>query len=178
MKVAAIVYGAGQSEIIDRLLIDVAHRLKATGLKLAGSVQWNSGERCGMNLEDLASGRQLNASLPPAQPGCRLDTSALEDAAGLAAISIEPGLDLVIVNRFGKEEAAGRGFRAVIESAVAKDLPVLTSLRSELCPSFDDFTGEDRVYLAPSQDAVERWCEDVLSHRLGKARERSKTQTG
>lgn len=158
MRIATITYEAGQSEAVDRLLIEVADRLRASGVKLAGSLQWNSGAHCAMDLEDLASGRRLNASLPAVSSGCRLDAAALEDAVGLAATSVGPGVGLVIVNRFGKEEVAGRGYRPVIAAAVANGLPVLTSINTAHRASFDAFAGGDAVHLPADRNTVEAWC--------------------
>ena len=122
MKIAAIGYVHGQGDAVDALLCEVAAALKAEGVKLAGAVQWNvervGRSRCDMLLEDLATGRRIDASdINRASTGCRLDAWALEDAAGLVASSIMPGVGLVIMNRFGKQEVAGQGFRAAIEAA-------------------------------------------------------------
>lgn len=171
MRLAAIIYCNGQSEAADDLIGGLAETLKARGVRLAGAIQRNdpteSGARCGMDIEDLATGRRLTASLPlNIQPtGCRLDSVALEDAAGLVAASISPEVDLVIVNRFGKQEAQGHGFRAVIEQSVASDLPILTTLNTALRAEFRAFTGEDAEELALDGDDVRRWCEAALSWR-------------
>jgi nucleoside-triphosphatase THEP1 len=158
MRIATVVYEAGQSERADRLLAEVAQSLRASGLRLAGSIQRNAGTNCAMDLEDLASGQRLNASLPAVGSGCRLDASALEDAAGLAAVSIGAGVDLVIVNRFGKEELAGRGFRPIIEAAISHDLPVLTSVNRAHKDIFASFAGDCAVSLPLDLTAVEAWC--------------------
>ncbi len=92
-------------------------------------MQWNepraNDSRCAMVLEDLASGERLDVSADPnADPSaCRLNSYALEDVAGRVAGTIDPGVDLVILNRFGKQEAAHAGFRAIIEAAVSQELP-------------------------------------------------------
>jgi hypothetical protein len=163
MRIATIVYEPGQSEAVDRLLIEVASRLKASGLKLAGSLQWNAGAHCAMDLEDLATGRRLTASLPAPQTSCRLDAAALEDAAGLAASSVGPGVDLVIVNRFGKEEVAGRGYRPIIAAAIANDLPVLTCLNRAHQESFDRFAGDNAEHLPADCEQVEAWCRACMA---------------
>ena len=106
--------------LVDGVLAQAARRLKLDGLNIAGSIQWNEPiagrRRCRMTLEDLASGRKILASEDRGSEarGCHLDTSALEEAAVLAAESLEPGIDLVIVNRFGKQEipAAASGKRS------------------------------------------------------------------
>ncbi|MEX5726690.1 hypothetical protein Ga0609869_000043 [Rhodovulum iodosum] len=59
--------------------------------------------------------------LPARNVACRLDPAALETAVGLVAAGLSSGADLLIVNKFGKHEAAGRGFRYVVAEAVAMD---------------------------------------------------------
>ncbi|MEQ1671705.1 MAG: DUF2478 domain-containing protein [Hyphomicrobium sp.] len=168
MKLAAITYVHGQGEAVDQLLRELAEDLKASGLKLGGAIQWNrpsqSHSRCDMELEDLASGQRINASdKARAANSCRLDAWALEDAAGLVAASIAPGVDFVIVNRFGKQEASGQGFRATIEAAIANDLPVLTSLNVAHQAAFDAFTGGEAGLLAADREAVRAWCRSALA---------------
>jgi nucleoside-triphosphatase THEP1 len=168
MRIAAIKYRAGEAEKIDAMLCGLAGRLRREGYKLAGSIQWNkgaeSGYHCDMDFEDLASGRRLRGSIDQACPteGCRLDSSALEDAAGLVAASIAPGIDLVIINRYGKQEVQGRGFRQAIAAAIAQDLPVLTVLNKVHDGSFAAFTGEAATELPPTLEAIEDWCRALL----------------
>lgn len=173
MKLAAITYVAGGGDGVDRLLRGVAHDLRAKGFKLAGAVQWNEPKdgdtRCAMVLEDLATGERLDVSAEPSNDphACRLNAYALEEVAGRVAGSIGPGVDLVILNRFGKQEAARAGFRAIIEAAVANDLPVLTGLNAAHRPLWQDFTGGASDELAPAADAVQAWCSGVLPARGG-----------
>ena len=117
MRLAAINYDGSSGTLVDDVLAEAVRFLKRAGLNVAGAIQWNEPlpdrRRCSMTLEDLASGRRILASEDrgPHARGCHLDTGTLEEAAALAAASIESGVDLVILNRFGKQEAAGRGFR-------------------------------------------------------------------
>lgn len=171
MKLAAIGYQAGDGGKVDALLRQVAEQLRADGYRLAGAVQWNtenaSQSKCDMVLEDLATGKRLDVSAD--QRGdphaCRLDTYALETVAGLVAGSIGPDVDLVILNRFGKQEAAKAGFRAVIEAAVANDLPVLTGLNAMHKELWERFTGAQSADIAPDADAVRAWCAKTLPER-------------
>jgi nucleoside-triphosphatase THEP1 len=126
----AIVYGAEQAAA-DAVLTSVARVLAGLGTRLAGAVQHNPSRpdrcRCDMVLEDLATGEiiAISEDRGPEARGCRLNPAALEQLVGAAAASLERGADLLIVNRFGKREAEGRGFRAIIETAVTSGVPVL-----------------------------------------------------
>lgn len=169
MKLAAIAYEAGEGEIADAILREAAQFLRSRGLKLAGTVQWNAATegrgRCAMELEDLASGRRYSTAVdgPLAPQSCKLDASALEDVAGHVAGSLEPNVDFVIINRFGKQETAGAGFRPIIEAAVANDLPVLTAHNRAYGNDWAAFAGGASSELPPALDAVVAWCEAVLS---------------
>ncbi len=171
MKLAAVSYASGDGETTDALLRDVAQALRARGYSLAGTVQWNAvtpgAGRCDMELEDLSSGeRHATAAKGPRLPQtCKLDAAALEDVAGLVAARIKPGLDLVIINRFGKQEIAGAGFRPIIEAAVANDVPVLTTVNRALSADWEAFAGGTSAILAPSKDAVTAWCMSILANR-------------
>lgn len=164
MKLAAIPYDAGQGEAVDALLRDIAVRLRQEGRRVAGAVQWNeprSGDsRCDMVLENLATGERFDVSA--AQQGdpsaCRLNSYALEHVAGLIADTIKPGVDLVVLNRFGKQEAARGGFRAAIEAAITNDLPVITALNRAHTGLWQHFSGGESTYLDPAQASVETWC--------------------
>lgn len=166
MNVAALLYESDQGEAADALLADVAYRLKAAGWRLAGAVQSPTApraSRCEMTLEDLATGRAVETSdgLGPAVPGCRLDTAALEDCVGLATAALTSETDLVVINRFGKRESDGRGFRPMIESAVTLEVPVLVGLKRMYLDAWTDFVGGAPLLLPLESEAVLGWCRAV-----------------
>lgn len=47
--------------------------------------------------------------------GCRLDPRALAALSGSLLGELDAGTQLLVLNRFGKGESEGHGFRAVIE---------------------------------------------------------------
>jgi len=123
--------GRGDTDLIlARLATDLATR----GLRLCGTVQINTNRTganpCDMDVRVLSDGPVLRISqdLGPSARGCRLDPEALEAAVGLVAASLATGADLLIVNKFGKHEAEGHGFRHVIAEALAMEVPVLVGL--------------------------------------------------
>lgn len=60
--------------------------------------------------------------------GCRRDVAALERMAGLMESSVGRDLDVVIINKFGKWEAEGRGLRQAILAFLEQGIPVLVGL--------------------------------------------------
>lgn len=171
MKLAAVGYEAGNGDHIDVVLRTLAHELRAQGYKLAGAVQWNepraNQSRDAMILEDLATGNRLDVSGPtgPESDGCRLDSYALESVVGIVAGTIHSDVDLVILNRFGKQEAARAGFRPVIEAAVVHDLPLLTGLNNAYRALWNTFTNGECAYLAPNRESILSWANATLPPR-------------
>jgi nucleoside-triphosphatase THEP1 len=168
MRVAAIIYTKDESNGIDPMLSQLAARLREEGYALAGTVQHNTldaANRCAsMLLEDLATGRMMDVSNPnrPASGGCRLDSTALEDVAGVVASGLERPVDLVVINRFGKQEILGNGLRAAMEKAVASEIPLLTAVNSTHRADWETFAAGLADALPPDRDAVERWCRLAL----------------
>jgi hypothetical protein len=160
--IAAIVYRAGFP--IDAFMAEVAQRLRHGGLRLAGVVQHNAGDcdnGCAtMALEDLASGRRfpISEDRGAGATGCRLDASGLAAAGGAMAAAFGAAADLVIVNKFGRQEALGQGLRQEIAVAITAGLPVLIAVRDDMLPAWRAFAGDDWSELAADIAAVEAWA--------------------
>lgn len=151
--------------VADQLFHDAAMTLKARGLRLAGAVQVNTDRGpdapCDMDVLVLPDGPsvRISQSLGPGSKGCRLDVAALEQAVGLAKAQVAEGVDAVIVNKFGKHEADGRGFRDLIGEAAAAGIPVIVGLNETNRPAFDAFTGGAAERLEATEAAIVRWVE-------------------
>lgn len=171
MKLAAVSYEAGAGDAVDALLSELARELRGRGYKLAGAVQCNEirpgDSRSAMVLEDLATGERLDVSAAKSSDpnACRLNSYALEEVVGRVAGSIGPGVDLVILNRFGKQEAARAGFRAIIEAAVSSELPVITGLNVAHKALWDTFTTGDGDYLPVEPEAVSAWAIAAIANK-------------
>lgn len=148
----------------DRLIGAVAGILLAEGWRLAGVVQSNTevapGRACKMDLTVLGSGETVRISqdLGAGSRGCRLDPAGLEAAVGLVERSLALGPRLLIVNKFGKQEAEGRGFRPLIGRALAEGVPVLTTVSGKNLAAFECFAEGLAERLAPEAGAVLDWC--------------------
>lgn len=158
--------GRGDTDLmLERLAAD----LSARGLRCCGTVQINSDRAdagpCDMDVRVLPDGAVLRISqdLGSQARGCRLDPAALERAVGLVAASLSSGADLLIVNKFGKHEAEGRGFRSVIAEAVAMDIPVLVGLNALNRPAFESFAEGLAIQLAPTTEALMAWVNEVTA---------------
>lgn len=164
MKLAAVSYESGQGEHVDALLSRLAVELASQGVRLAGCVRSMSLVPEGrVAFDDLASGRRLHALelVTSSAVDSGLDSSALEEAAGLAIASLGDDTGLVIVNRFGRQEADGHGFRPLIELAVVMNVPVLVGLNMTLMPEWAQFTRAEGALLAPRPGDIDAWCAGV-----------------
>lgn len=150
----------------DLVLADVAARLVAEGWPLAGAVQVNSdrgaAHPCDMDLHVLAAGRiiRISQNLGALSAGCRLDPAGLEQAAGLVerALDATPRPRLLIVNKFGKQEIDGRGFRPVIGRALAEGVPVLTAVNAGQIDGFESFAHGMAEVVPAETGAILDWC--------------------
>ena len=156
---------------VDQLLAGAAHRARQAGLRVAGFLQHREtgGEECcrDIEIEHIGTGvtQIISQSLGSGSKGCRLDPAALADVAGALLAEIDDGADMLILNRFGKGETEGHGFRSIIETAYARQIPVLTVVRETYVEGWNDFAGDCGVLLAPDSKTVLGWCDRVMEAR-------------
>lgn len=149
---------------VDDLLAGVATHLAGLGWPLAGVVQINSetgpSSRCDMDLQVLTLDTRVRISqrLGPMARGCRLDPQGLEEAVGLVEQALERGPRLLLINKFGKAELEGRGFRPVIGQALAAGVPVLTAVNQANLAGFERFSDGMGTALLPQPGPVIDWC--------------------
>uniref|UniRef100_UPI003999878A DUF2478 domain-containing protein n=1 Tax=Roseovarius halophilus (ex Wu et al. 2025) TaxID=3376060 RepID=UPI003999878A len=147
----------------DRLLSGFAADCTARGLALTGVVQTNTdctdARLCDMDVRVLPHGPEfrISQSLGPGARGCRLDPAALEEAVAAVEHGLDRRPDLLIVNKFGKHEAEGRGFREVIARCLAADVPVLTGVNARNLDAFLDFSAGMARALDPDPPALRAW---------------------
>jgi hypothetical protein len=99
---------------------------------------------CDMILEELSSGETIEISQDRGQHarGCRLDVGELLRAMQLVTAALEAKPDLLILNKFGKTEAEGGGFRDLIIQAVGAAVPVLVAVPYRNLDTWRIFAGE------------------------------------
>lgn len=166
-KIAAISFDEGVA--IDAMLEEIICKLQAKGYRIAGYLQRETAETdscCSItDLESIAKGTKIRISqaLGPGSRGCRLDANGLAEASGALIGELEQGIDLLILNRFGKGESEGQGFRSVIQKAMEMNVPVLTAVREAYRPSWEEFGGEyARIISGDSNDGLD-WCLHALA---------------
>ena len=149
---------------VDPLMAEVARRLTDQGWPVAGVIQVNTETgpetKCDMDLQVLTGAEPVRISqrLGRLARGCRLDPSGLERAVGLVERALDGRPRLLIINKFGKAELEGRGFRPLIGRALVEGVPVLTAVNRTNLPGFHAFTDGIGTALPPEPDAIIDWC--------------------
>ena len=141
-RIAAVVYDDGVA--VDSLLSVFAADLIAQGARLGGVIQLPRSEpECGPHaprqLRDLETGEAIPLCRTFAAQGgksCALDSASLQRAAGRIAGASQRGADLLFLSRFGRQEAAGRGFSEALAVAMQRGRPVLTAVRRGLADNW------------------------------------------
>lgn len=159
----------GDREAIQSLLAETARRLAAQGVRVLGVVEHLT-PGCAHEdvlLLDLVSGEtnRLHQDLGPGAAGCSLDPAGLAAAsAGVEraiAERLAEGGDLsdtvVMLSKFGRQEAEGRGLTAAFHAAVAGELCVITSVSPGITAEWASFAG-DLAQLRPAVPAsIDAW---------------------
>lgn len=155
----------------DRLLSEVAARCIANGVDVAGIVQRNTDSAkshlCDMDVQVLPDGPvfRISQSLGKQARGCRLDPAALEAAVGEVTQTLCASPDLLIVNKFGKHEAEGRGFRDVIGQCLLEGVPVLAGVNGLNLEAFHDFTEGCAEPLEAEVASLVAWVTQTVAAR-------------
>jgi hypothetical protein len=163
---AAIRYAEDQD--IDRVLSDFVAVQIASGLRVEGALQFrfSSGGDChcaDMDLQLIGTGKIFRISQPlgNGSTGCRLHPGMLAACSAHLETQIESGCDLLVLNRFGKGESEGRGFRDLISKALFSGVPVLTAVRSTYADAWSDFSSSMGIELPFDKSAIYTWFGDL-----------------
>ncbi len=154
-------------EAIQALLAAAAAAFRAAGYRVIGVIEEIEPNSTQVALRDLASGsaHPLTQDLGSGSAGCSLDAAGLAAACGeveaaigaVVAAGADPSGTVVILSKFGRQEAEGRGLTHAFHAAVAADLPILTSVSPTVAAAWATFAG-DLAGIAPVElSAVEAW---------------------
>ncbi|MBB4258157.1 DUF2478 domain-containing protein [Bradyrhizobium sp. CIR3A] len=115
-----------------RLLADFAQDIAQQGVRIGGIVQRHSRRANGTHVMlaiDVATGQEISISQPlgSGAMSCNLDTNGLAEAAAVVSQALRNKIDLLVI-KFAKQEAAGRGLRAEFVDAITRSVPVLTAV--------------------------------------------------
>ncbi|GLH81429.1 hypothetical protein SSBR45G_63380 [Bradyrhizobium sp. SSBR45G] len=134
------------STVIQELLADFAVRLAGAGLRVSGVIESSADKAkpCkAMMLRSLDDDRLFSISqdLGPGSQACNLDPEGLVLACAAVQQSIISGTDVVILSKFGKQEAAGGGLADAFGSAIAAGIPIITAVSPAMMEAWRGFAG-------------------------------------
>lgn len=170
MKLATVTaVGRGETDL---LLSEAADFLIERGCEVAGIVKVQSYESafengCDMNVRVLPDGPviRITQDLGEGSDACRLDPGAISEAVGCVENRSLDTADLFILNKFGPEEAAGRGFVSAIGKALEAGVPVLVGVGNASRDAFDRFADGMSETLPGNQKAIRKWCLSVAKSK-------------
>jgi nucleoside-triphosphatase THEP1 len=170
-KVTALVYA--DSAVADQALRRVVRQFERAGRRLAGVVQRDTPRLgrtgCDMTLEELSTGIAVEISQDrgPHARGCRLDLGEMARAMQLVSAALRASPDLLVLNKFGKTEAEGGGFRTLIAEAIEQGVPVLVAVPYRNLDPWRTFVGDmaREIHLTGADDdrALESLCHAVAA---------------
>lgn len=168
MKLAYVsIPGRGET---DAFIAVVVRTLEAQGLRLAGTSRSGAadanGHPCDMDLRVLPDGPVFRISQPLGKGarGCRLDGGIIESIAAEVEARL-PLADLLVVNKFGKQESLGRGLCPAISMALELGIPTLVGVNEMNIPDFCNFSDGMAELLAPDPHAIRSWYHKARSPR-------------
>lgn len=160
---AALVYERHDNP--DALLSAFSSDLIRDGVRVAGLVQ--QGQHCAdqrqLSARLIHSGEELGLfqDLGACSQGCRLDVGRLLEAGVKIAGAIDRGADLVIVNRFGRQECEGKGLTEVIDRALSADIPVVIAVPAKRFTDWIRFSEGMSVKLHCDRHSLDTWWHAV-----------------
>ena len=104
---------------------------------------------------------------------CHLSDRAVLTASEAVQQDIAKGCDLVILSKFGRLEAAGKGLRGAFAAAIENSIPLLSSLSPAVAEKWTRFAGPQFETLRADAAEIDAWVRAVLSSVLRGEAERA-----
>ncbi|NLS67677.1 DUF2478 domain-containing protein [Bradyrhizobium brasilense] len=163
---AAILYQP--EDDADRLLANFVQDLARHDVRVGGIVQRHVRNENGTHVMlavDVATGREISISqlLGSGAASCKLDTNGLAEAALVVSQALRDKVDLLVISKFAKQEAVGRGLRAEFVDAITRGVPLLTAVPRKCLADWRAFTGDVGMLLPCDRQALEEWWCDVAT---------------
>ena len=160
LPIAAIVHD--HEDGADALMRAFAGRQSRAGLDVRGLVTEPGGEEAGRSrrrLRDVRTGEsfEIFQDLGAGSRACCLDVFRLAAASAALRVAGNDRPDLVVVSRYGRQEAGGGGFAAEFLALMAESIPVLTIVAGEFLEDWRHFTGGLGVELPVDADLLNEW---------------------
>lgn len=140
-----------------------AERLARLGARVAGVLEYpvlTETGPCGhYGLRDVSTGAEFSISqdLGRLSKACNLETAGLAGACAAVERAIAQGADVVILSKFGKQEAARGGLSDAFRAAILAGIPVITTVSPAAAEGWAAFAGSLADAVPPDAAAIEAW---------------------
>jgi hypothetical protein len=101
----------------------------------------------------------------PGSRVCHLDGTATLTATAAVRRDIAVGCDLVVLSKFGKLEAGGKGLLEAFKAAIDAHIPVLTSVSPAFEEAWANFAAPLFVVLAADSVKIDAWWQAARACR-------------
>lgn len=154
-----------QGPDVNQIIRSVVTSLRPMGVRVGGVIQEaeiDAEGRCRqLNIVDIRSGRSARITQDRGKEalGCKLDARGLAEITPCITDALDAGADLIVINKFGRAEAEGRGLLPCIADAISRGIPVLTTVRDPYLEAWRAYHGGIAAELLPSFIPILGWCE-------------------
>lgn len=141
----------------------IVENCRRRGLRVAGVLQHpvcsDMAGHCDVVLEELTTGLRtdLFEDRGSGARGCRLDVAALAEVNAQVVRSLGTDPELLILNKFGKVEAEGRGLLDLVAMAADRSIPVVIGVPIRNLEAWRNFAGDMSVELTDDPSEVTDW---------------------
>nr|WP_271566400.1 DUF2478 domain-containing protein [Bradyrhizobium sp. CCBAU 11386] len=147
-------------------MADFAQDIAQQGVRIGGIMQRHSRRANGTHVMlaiDVATGQEISISQPlgSGAMSCNLDTNGLAEAAVVVSQALRNKTDLLVISKFAKQEAAGRGLRLELVDAITRGVPVLTAVPKNCLADWRTFTAGVGTLLPCDRQFLEQWWCDI-----------------
>jgi hypothetical protein len=114
-------------------------------------------------LRNIATGERFSIfnDFGPGSTTCHLDGAGVLAAAEAVRRDIAAGCDLVMLSKFGKLEAAGKGLVEAFKLVIEAHIPLLTSVSSTLNESWEMLAGRAFIVLPAEPNKIDKWWQTI-----------------
>jgi uncharacterized protein len=158
---------------IDLVLAEVVAALTRTGFQVIGATQSGAGPSTDNSCREVFLSSIVGHDRYPViqnlgrtSRGCKINGAGLAACAGRIEEQINSRTDLLVVNRFGRSESMGGGFRTAIERALAMNIPVLTSVRTRYLEDWNTYVEGSAQHIALSTRDILDWFSQLRATGL------------
>jgi Protein of unknown function (DUF2478) len=164
-KTIAVVRGNSSTEVQDvfRVLVE-RWQISARLVGVIAESQGLADRACSAGfLRNIANGKRFSIfqDLGPGSTACHLGGLGALSAAAAVQQDIAAGCDLVLLSKFGKLEADGRGLFCAFKAALDARVPLLTSVSPAFEAPWRALCGRAFVVLPADADKISVWWQTV-----------------